>query len=382
MRLLLHISLVVLSALWCVGQVGCSSHRVSPTPESGALSDARGLTITREGNCYVARVLDIADSSRTLAVYIFPDTDTTRNVPRMDGGVVLTPSALSRLMVYSGVHASALKELGALDAVKIVGDANYFIISEIKQGLQDGSIADGGTQQAPVAEKIMQAKPGAIILSHYDGMDAAGLRRLGIPIIYMCESHENTPLGRAEWIKLLGLIARNNEAADSIFKAVKREYNSLLTKTRRVSHKPKVLTETMYQGVWNVAGGRSYAARMIADAGGQYVWADDDTEGSLSLPFESVLAKGGDADVWLIRSFGREVTHRYLREADARYMLFAPAKALKNSNKGVWGCNTERTQFYEETPFHPDRLLRDYIAIFHPELLPGYTPRYFTKATD
>jgi len=33
--------------------------------------------------------------------------------------------------------------------------------------------------------------------------------------------------------------------------------------------------------------------------------------------------------------------------------------------------------FYEEVPMHPDYLLAELIAIFHPQLLPDYKLRYF-----
>jgi iron complex transport system substrate-binding protein len=48
---------------------------------------------------------------------------------------------------------------------------------------------------------------------------------------------------------------------------------------------------------------------------------------------------------------------------------FAPYTGFKAyKEKHVWGCNTARTPFYEETPFHPEFLLEDMIRIFHPEL--------------
>lgn len=361
----------------------CGGKRQAKAESSpdGKLDHARTLTIYREGDCSVARVMSAADSTVVIGTYIFPDSDTVSILPKIDKAVILPPSKLSNLMVYSTVYTSALKELGALGAVKVVGDASYFSMPEIKQGLAEGLVADGGTQQAPVKERIIQAAPGAIILSCYEGMDASAIERLGIPIIYMNESNENSPLGRAEWIKMLGLIARNRAGADSIFSITEKNYSELRQVAANAKKQPKVLCETMYQGVWNVAGGDSYAARLIADAGGDYPWKEDTHTGSLQLPFESVLAKASDADVWLIRLFDEDFTLDYLREADKRYMLFDPAKRMNSDGKQIWTVNTAKVPFFDETPFHPDLVLKDYIAIFHPELLPGFTPRYFTKAT-
>ena len=375
--------LYILLVLIAVTLQGCGTkNTVATDSQEGKLSYARNLRIYRDGNCTVASIYDSGDSTVSIGTYIFPDSDTTSVIPSMADAVVLYPSKLSRLMVYSTVHASALKELGALDAVKIVGDAQYFSMPEITQGIAAGKIIDGGTQQAPVKERIIKSAPGAIIISNYEGMDASAIERLGIPIIYMNESQENDPLGRAEWIKLIGLIARNSQKADSIFASTQKNYIALSDLAKGAPNKPKVLCETMYQGVWNVAGGDSYAARLIADAGGDYPWKDDSHTGSLQLPFESVLAKASDADLWLIRVFGVNVTLDYLREADERYMLFAPAINFSDKDKGIWAADTSKVPFFDETPFHPDLALKDYIAIFHPELLPDFTPKYFIKVSQ
>lgn len=370
------LSLLLLACL-CVS---CKQRQAAAEATGNLLTTASTLQISRQGDCSVVRITSPHDSTVIFATYIFPDTDTTA-APSIAGATVLTPSQLKRLMVYSSVHASALKELGALDHIKVIGDAEYFTLPEIKKGIEAGTVIDGGTQQQPITERIMAASPGAVIISHYDGIDESGIERLGIPVIYMCESQEEHPLGRAEWIKFLGLIAGNTHRADSIFSAVEANYNKLCHKTNAVKKRPKVLTETMYQGVWNVAGGKSYAATMIKDAGGDYAWKDDDSTGSLVLPFESVFAKAADADVWLVRVFGVDLSMDYLRKSDERYMLFDPAKHFREDGKGIWACNTTRVPFYEQTPFHPDMLLADYIYIFHPDLMPGYTPRYFNKVT-
>jgi iron complex transport system substrate-binding protein len=36
-----------------------------------------------------------------------------------------------------------------------------------------------------------------------------------------------------------------------------------------------------------------------------------------------------------------------------------------------------RTTYYDDITLHPDRLLEDLIFIYHPELLPGYSLRYY-----
>ena len=114
---------------------------------------------------------------------------------------------------------------------------------------------------------------------------------------------------------------------------------------------------------------------MIQDAGGNYPWADDNHSGSVSLPFEAVLEKAGDADIWLFRySSDHDITPDELLNEHHGYRQF---KAFRSGQ--AYGCDVERSLFYEESPFRPDWLLGDYIHIFHPDI-PNLPPlRYYKK---
>lgn len=370
-----HISGLLLALICGLILSACSSGKRVENPGDVA-KEARGLELYRAGGSWVAKVISPDDSAQNLGVYIFPDTDDSKDIPDIAADAkVIPPSKRKRVMLYSSVYSSALKELGAQDLIKVVGDVQYITDRYILDKLADGSITDAGMQQEPVTEKIIEAQPDLIIVSHYDGADFSKLEKTGIPIIYMRESSETDPLGRAEWIRLLGLVAGKKDMADNIYESVKAKYNDLKQKaTGETGTAPAVMTETMYQGTWFVGGGKSYAAKMIEDAGGRYPWCDDNSAGSLSLSFEAVLDKAANADLWLIKVFDQDLTLSALEAMDTRYMLFNPAKS-----GGVWAVNTARVPFYDETPFHPDLLLKDYISMFHPSLLPGYTPRYFKR---
>lgn len=367
-------SLILLTMLVvCVALTGCAGDGKRPANPADETHEARGLEIYREGDCWVAKVISPTDSTQDLGVYIFPDSESGGEIPDIEGAKVFRPSRRKRVMVYSSVYTSALKELESEGLIKVAGDVPYMTDPYVLSGLEDGSIVDGGMQQEPNMERIIAAKPDMILISHYDGMDPTKLDKLGIPIVYLRESAEQDPLGRAEWIKLLGLIAGKKEAADTIYAKVKERYNSLVSKASAIKgDKPLVMSETMYEGSWFVPGGQSYAAKIIRDAGGRYIWDDDKSAGSLQMSFEAVLNKAAEADVWLIKSFDKELTLTDLEAQDKRYMLFKPAK-----QGGVWNADTRTVPFYDETPFHPDLLLQDYVSIFHPDALPGVKPKYF-----
>ena len=100
--------------------------------------------------------------------------------------------------------------------------------------------------------------------------------------------------------------------------------------------------------------------------------------GSTPLAFETVLDRAIHADMWLIKyNQSGDMTYGDLRAEYAPYENFDAFK-----NRRIYSCNTGLVPYYEEFPLHPDYLLKDLIWVFHPELLPGYSPRYYRKMQD
>lgn len=332
------------------------------------------LTLVRHDGFTEARVTNPWDTTSCLATYLlvprnFP-SDSLKSLP--SGTVVRVP--LESSLVYSGVHGGAVNELGALDAVTAVADGKYFTTTAIKSRIASGRIRDVGNSMSPSVEMIVDVAPEAILTSPYENSGNGAIDALGISIIEMADYMEPTPLGRAEWIKFLGALYGKEEMADSIFRDVCRSYAALVSKASRASGRPVVLVEQPASGVWAVAGGRSYMARMFADAGAVYPWAADNASGSIELDPAAVLEKAGNADIWLIRSFG-PLTLEMMKADNPIVANFRPWR-----DGGVYVSDTSRSPLFDEFPFHPEKLMADYVAIFHPELSADSTElRYFSR---
>ncbi len=305
-----------------------------------------------------------------VAIYLLVDRDAPVPNSLPKGEIIKVP--VQGLVVNSSVYAAPIEELGALGCITGVLDAQYFSMPSIKQGLASGKIKDMGNSQSPTVEKIVELAPDGIMINLYEGMNTATLPTVGVPYIKMADNLETSPLGRAEWIKFLGLLTGRQERADSIFTAVVTEYKSLQAKTSGVKKRPKILTENMYEGVWYVPAGQSVAAQLIYDAGGYYPWAENAKIGSLMLSFEEVLDKAGDADFWIIKNYGSKFDKETLLSMDKRYSAFASI-----DKNGVYWSDTSTSGIFDVINFHPEVLLREYIKIFHPQLLPQYKLQYF-----
>ena len=138
------------------------------------------------------------------------------------------------------------------------------------------------------------------------------------------------------------------------------------------------LTKLIGTSAWYAPGGRSTIGRLFQDACGRYAFADDTHSGSVPLAFETVFDKAGDADVWLVK-YNRDRDMSYA-DLEADYIGYTGFKAFKTRN--VYGCNTAKVPFYEETPFRPDYLLSDLIQILHPEIGDLGGLRYFCRLKE
>ncbi len=332
---------------------------------------AEGIAITPHDNYTVVEIKDPWKKEQILQRYaLIPrSSEIPKGLPEKTA-IIRTP--VKRALVYSSVHANAIKELGEVSSIVGVCDPQYFTIPEIREGLESGQIINAGSSMSPVTEKIIALSPEIIILSPYQNSTYGELTSLGIPIIECADYMETSPLGRAEWIKLFGMLYHKGQEADSIYNDVTEKYTSLKALTSDLEQKPKILSENIINGTWYVPGGNSYMAHLFADAGGSYAWDDVNTSGSIPLDMPRVLEKAHDADVWLIKSFDPDFSYAKLKSQNS---LNAEFKAFKQHN--IFYCDTERTTLFQDFPFHPEVLLKEYIAIFHPQLLGEYTLKYF-----
>lgn len=314
---------------------------------------------------------------KVLHTYILVDRADSASCGKLPSGtVVYVP--LRRAAVFVSPHVSLLSMLGAEGSVAGVADLEFMQLPSIHAKVRSGVIADCGSSVSPDMERIIDTSPDALFLSPFENSGGYGkLDNAGIPIVECADYMETSALGRAEWMRFYGLLFGRERAADSLFAVVKSSYKALAAKARTSKVKRSIITERLTGSTWYVPGGRSSAGRLIADACGRYAFASDSHSGSLALPFETVLDKAGDADVWVFNHGGTSApTYSSLL---AEYRGYSSMKAFREH--GAWYVNPMKVPYFEEISFRPDYLLRDYIILLHPDLSLGKL-RYFNKVAD
>jgi iron complex transport system substrate-binding protein len=366
MKALFYVVLLVLTA--ACNQVGRQPNTIlTGSGDTLSLMYAEGFNIVYHSGYKEVIVNDPWQAGQVFARYflVFHDSIATP----ADGIKMLMP--VSNLAVTSATHLEFLALLGVIDRVNGVCSPELIYNAFIQHQLKDGNLENLGDAFNINVEKTLRLQPGMLMMSGYKQDDpyAKRVMQAGIPVVYNNEWMENSLLARAEWIKFIAVFFDKEQEADSIFNFVHESYLSVKVKAQAVELKPKILSGSNFRGTWYMPGGNSFMARLFADAGGDYFYADDDSKGSLPLNVESVLNHFAQADVWLNCNFE---TLDELMKSDKKHALFKPVASNRVYNFNKRMLPSSANDFWESAVARPDLLLRDVISVLHPDLLPEH----------
>lgn len=367
--------------LGCLLLAGCRFSNNAPVASDAAVTPftihyAKGFQVLRTADYTQVSIRNPWDTLKTLHNYILVDKDKPLPANLPQGTLVRTP--VHRVSVYTSVHCGVLARLGVKEQIVGVCEPEYIDLDFIREGLADGSVSNLGMASSPNVEQILEIAPEIILTSPFENSGYGQVEKTGIPLVECADYMESTPLGRAEWIRLHALFYGKEAYADSLFEEIVQSYLAVKELAAGVTRRPTVLTDTKYGSVWYVPGGQSYIAHFFRDAGADLFRKDDPQSGSSPLSVETVFEEAHNADFWLIKyNRAADFTYETLKKEDSFYGEFDAFK-----NRHIFVCNTSDASYYEELPIHPDYLLKDLVWIFHPELLPGYEPRYYKKMQE
>ena len=316
-----------------------------------------GMRLVDVGNDYHFALVTLDD----VAV---PDGYTKIHIP-IKSTICMTALQLSNFTI-----------LDAHDVVKgLTGTKNLFN-KDILQRVKDGRIVKIGMEGNFDTEMVLAANPDVIFISPFKRGGYDAIKETGITLVPHLGYKELDPLGQAEWIKFVGMFIGKEKEACDVFAGIEQRYNDLKFKCQKLtanSQQPTVFSGEMHSGMWHAVGGKNYLAQIFRDAGADYVIKDDETAGE-DLEFEKMYELAANADYWrILNSFPGEFSYEALIASEPRNELFKAFKERK-----VIYCNMKQTPYYEISPVEPDVLLKDFVAIFHPELVEAdYQPKFY-----
>jgi iron complex transport system substrate-binding protein len=345
-------------------------------PDKSTVLDATNFTLSYHDSYQVLTVKQPYPHGRPESYVLVrcgaPTPELSGDLARAQRITVPVASMYSASITQLGM----LTELNRPDVVTGVADPADVVDPQLRQRISSGKTVGYAPGQQVNVERVIAAHPDVLVTSGTDEPGYPKLRDARVDVVADAEWLEATPLGRAEWIKVLAALTGTEKKAAEVYRKLRDDYVTVARKSAG-ARPVEVLSGTMYQGTWAMPAGGDYAGRLILDAGGSFPWAGDPSSGSLQLNFESVYAKAGQAPLWLVASDWKTV--RDVLSADNRYGELAAVRSGQ-----VWSATKAvgpggGNDYWERGTARPDLVLGDLVAILHPELAPNHEFTFYRQ---
>ncbi|MGV9004664.1 ABC transporter substrate-binding protein [Flavobacterium sp.] len=286
---------------------------------------------------------------------------------------------IKTIVVTSTTHIPSLEMLDEEKTLVGFPNLNYISSDKVRTLIDEKKIKELGANQSLNTEVLIDLQPDVIIGYGIDNDTKSldNLEKSGLKVLINGDWNEETPLGKAEWIKLFGALYGKQDKANELFSIIEKDYLKTIEIAKLDSIVPTILAGDMFQDKWYLPKGTSWGSLLIKQANANYLWAETSGTGSLALSFETVYDKAKDADVWI--TSGQFATLKEMLDANPHYDQF---EAFKKGNVYSFTRKKGKTGgvlYYELAPNRPDMVLKDLVKILHPDLLPGYEPFFFEK---
>jgi iron complex transport system substrate-binding protein len=338
-------------------------------PDKAVVSDAENFSIRYRGNYKVVTVKQPFPGGAP-QTYVLVQCGTP--TPKLQGdlsGAEVVQVPIRSVFAESTTHLPAIVDIGEVSALGGIGSEQYVVSKPVRRLFTNPNFVEFAKSGDVDVEQVLGAKPDVLLTAGTDSPAYGRLRDSGVPVVAIAEYLEATPLGQAEWAKLIAALFNREGRAQTTFAGVAARYHQLEKVAAGVSaaQPPMVMTGFVNSGTYYDKGGKSLTARLIADAGGISIWADNGETGPLMIDLEAELARAANASVWIDGSqFWTSLAD--VTKDDPRYQAFRPFRLgqvwvpnrVKNVNGGL--------DFFERGVARPDLVLADLIKVFHPSL--------------
>lgn len=286
---------------------------------------------------------------------------------------------LKNIVVTSTTHIPSLEMLNEENSLVGFPNLDYISSDKVRALIDAKKIKELGGNQSLNTEVLIDLQPEVIIGYGLDNNNPTldNLQKSGLKVMLNGDWNEETPLGKAEWIKFFGALYGKQKEANEIFDKIEKDFLKTIEIAKMATSKPTILAGDMFEDKWYLPKGTSWGSQLLVHAQGDYLWKETNGTGSLSLSFETVLEKAKEADFWI--TSGQFSSLKQMTDANPHYEQF---NAFQNKNVYSFTRKKGKTGgvlYYELAPNRPDLVLKDLVKILHPELLVGYEPFFFEK---
>lgn len=345
------------------------------TEPISAIKYAKGFDILNDNGIKKLIIKAAYQNSNEVFEYeIYNKNSTTKNKYRN----INVP--IKKIVVTSTTHIPMVELLNEENSIIGFPYSKYISSEKTRTLIDKGNITEIGKESSLNTEILLDLQPELVVGYSVSSADKSlsTIQKAGINVIYNGDWLEETPLGRAEWIKFFGILFDKEKQADSIFNIIEANYLDAKNIALKAPKRPTILSGAiMSKDIWNLPAGKSFVAQFLKDANLNYLWKNSKGKGSLSLSFESVFEKAKNANFWITPGYFS--SKEQLLQSN---QIYAEFNAFKNNNIYTPSNKKGKTGgviYYELASTRPDLVLKDIIKITNPDLLPSYKLTFFEK---
>jgi len=350
-------------------------------PAKAEIEYARGLGVSYHGHY---KILTVTRPDRGGAQDAVVLVQCGAPVPALEGELAEAPVIVvpvRTLGANEDLSLNRTRVLGFVDRVVAIGGDGLYS-TELRERWETGAaVAIGESFHGqPNYEKLLTAAPDVVFLSTASLDRAESISRaraLGLPAVPTMSWIEPSVLGQAEWIYQVAVFFNAEEKANEVLGAIKKRYQELSARARARPERPTVvwLDSAEQRDQWRVPE-NSWIAELIDDAGGRTPWANPEGAPSRIVTTEQIISAGIGAAAFVTTtaalnergSAGALESVRAIREGRL-YDVHQRSRPMHNAY-----------DWYESAVVEVDRVLEDFVALLHPELLPDHTFRHLRPA--
>ncbi len=371
-------SLVILTLTCCRYDRTIHLHDNRTNDLSVSAKFARGFEISKNGSCQTLTVHNPWQKAKDVSYKYHLCTGDTLMEDRKGETTIKVP--VRKVICLSTTHIGFIDYIGELGSIVGLSGSRYISNPFLTDQINKGNVYDVGYDEAINYELIVELQPDLVLAYGVTGNETGffeKLNELDIQVMFIAEYLEENPLAKMEWVKVFAALYNKEDEITVKYDAAVDRYSSLVTKVSGSKHRPTVLLGLPWKGTWYISGGDSYIARLISDAGGDYLWGHLRFRDSKPMSLETIFSKAYEADFWLNTGVAKSISE--ILDIDKRFESLSCIQNSKVYNNNRLISPQGGNAYFEKGVVEPDVILADLIAILHPEILPSHQLKYYQR---
>jgi iron complex transport system substrate-binding protein len=283
-----------------------------------------------------------------------------------------------KIVLLNASLVGYITELKQENAIIGLSSPEYIFSEKVLDLIQKNKISIVGDEAKYDIEKIIALQPDVIFTNYIESFQNTYdiLKKNGIEIIFIDEYMEQNPLEKSKILEVFGELLGCKKSATETYNLIQNKYNTLSEKANNVGEKPFVIANEMYGNQWYMPGGKTFVAKLIKDAGAKYILAENKEIKAVPMSFEEVFAKAENAKFWVnIGNYNNKAALLTMNANYSKMAVFQHGELYAITQKQRNRAN----DYFESGVVRADKILEDYISIFHPEIMKKQSLNYMKK---